>query len=102
MVNRFHKSCVLFGLLISSATAISNPARAADTPESAAPAAAPDEGVVEVEAVGEGTSKEQATKFALRAALEKGGKNEIFSDTKVENFALMHDTIISRAEGIVT
>ena len=70
----------------------------------AEPAAAttPDGGVIEVEAEGEGLDKEGATKDALRKALEKGGKNEIFSETKVENFQLMHDTIISRAEGIVT
>jgi len=58
--------------------------------------------VVVVEATGEGLSKEEATKVALRNALEQGGKSEIFSDTQVENFQLMHDTIITRAEGIVT
>jgi hypothetical protein len=46
--------------------------------------------------------KEGATKAALRAALERGGKGEIFSETKVENFQLMHDTILSRALGLVT
>jgi len=61
-----------------------------------------DEAVVEVEAEGEGISKEEALKDALRKALEKGGKNEIFSDTQVENFQVLHDTIIARAEGIVT
>jgi len=71
-------------------------------PAAAAPAKTDEDGVAVVEAEGEGTSKEEATKIALRAALEKGGSNEIFSDTKVENFQLMHDTIISRAEGIVT
>jgi hypothetical protein len=65
-------------------------------------AAKADEGFVDVEAEGEDTSKELALKRALRAALEKGGKNEIFSNTQVENFQVMHDTIISRAEGIVT
>lgn len=58
--------------------------------------------VVEVEAEGEGVTKEEALKIALRTALEKGGKQEIFSDTRVENFQLMYDTIISRAQGIVT
>jgi hypothetical protein len=67
-----------------------------------APAAAKAEDVVEVEAEGEGIDKEQALKAALRAALEKGGKQEIFSDSKVENYQLMHDTILSRAQGIVT
>jgi len=58
--------------------------------------------VVEVEAEGEGVNKEQALKAALRNALEKGGKQEIFSDSKVENYQLIHDTILSRAQGIVT
>jgi hypothetical protein len=57
--------------------------------------------VVLVEAKGEGITKEGAVKNALRNALEKGGKQEIFSNSKVENFQLMHDTIISRAQGIV-
>jgi len=58
--------------------------------------------VVEVTVEGEGRDEQEATKDALRKALEKGGKLEIFSDSKVENYQLMHDTIISRAEGIVT
>jgi hypothetical protein len=68
----------------------------------AAPAPAGADDVVTVEAEGEGLDKDQATKAALRDALEKGGKTEIFSQSQVENFQLMHDTIISRAEGIVT
>lgn len=67
----------------------------------AAPAASADD-VVVVEAEGEGTDKDGAIKAALRQALEKGGKTEIFSNSQVENFQLMHDTIITRAEGIVT
>lgn len=67
-----------------------------------APAPAPTASeVVVVEADGEGTSKELALKMALRAALEKGGKQEIFSDTKVQNYQLLHDTVISRAQGII-
>lgn len=66
-----------------------------------APPAAKADDVVVVDAEGEGTSREAAIKAALRAALEKGGKQEIFSDSKVENYQLMHDTIISRAQGIV-
>lgn len=67
-----------------------------------APAAPAGDEVVTVEAEGEGTDKDQAVKAALREALEKGGKTEIFSQSQVENFQLMHDTIITRAEGIVT
>lgn len=66
-----------------------------------APATETDE-VVVVEAEGEGINAEQATKAALRDALEKGGKNEIFSQTQVDNFQLTYDTILTRAEGIVT
>jgi len=81
---------------------------AASWSQEPAPAAAPkpaeakpaDFVVVEVEGVG--LDKEGSIKDALRNALEQGGKQEIFSDTKVENFQLMHDTIITRAEGIVT
>jgi len=57
---------------------------------------------VEVTAEGEGLNEKEATKDALRKALEQGGKMEIFSNSKVENYQLMYDTIISRAEGIVT
>jgi hypothetical protein len=60
------------------------------------------EGFVEVEVTGEGTTKDGALKDALRKALEQGGKTEIFSESQVENFELMRDTILSRAEGIVT
>lgn len=65
-----------------------------------APANETDEVVVEAE--GEGVNAEQATRAALRDALEKGGKNEIFSQTQVDNFQLTYDTILTRAEGIVT
>jgi len=74
----------------------------AQAPAAPAGVAVSADDVVVVEADGEGADKEQAVKAALRAALEKGGKNEIFSQTQVENFQLMHDTIITRAEGIVT
>lgn len=77
------------------------PAAAPAAPAAAAPAAG-EKDVVVVEVEGEGLDKDGALKAALRAALEQGGKQEIFSDTRVENYQLMHDTIISRAEGVVT
>ncbi len=57
---------------------------------------------IEVDAEGEATSEDHAIRVALRTALEKAGKNEIFSETHVQDFQLMHDTIIARAEGVVT
>ncbi|MCH8806235.1 MAG: hypothetical protein IH986_09125 [Planctomycetes bacterium] len=63
---------------------------------------APPGDVVVVEAEGEGLSKDEAVKAALRSALEQGGRNEIFSETHVQNYELLRDTIISRAQGIVT
>lgn len=69
----------------------------------AGPATQPGTGdVVVVEAQGEGLDKESATKAALREAVERGGKVDLFSETRVENFQLVHDTIISRALGLVT
>lgn len=85
-------ACVLLSLVVMM------PQTFAQAP--AAPAG--DEGVVTVEAEGEGVDKDAAVKAALRDALEKGGKTEIFSNSQVENFQLLHDTIITRAEGIVT
>jgi hypothetical protein len=101
------------GVLISTFTAaaaqeqhgqplsLPGPVAAAEVPPPG-PASPAVEEVVEVEVGGEGLSREQAVRAALRAALEAGGRQEIFSDTQVENFQLMRDTIISRAEGIVT
>jgi hypothetical protein len=90
----------VLALIATVAISLSGPARAqAPAPAPAQAPAASD--VVTVEAEGEATTKELALKMALRAALEKGGKQEIFSDTKVQNYQLLHDTIISRAQGIV-
>src|SRR5262245_1380648 len=70
------------------------------SPAAGEPPKADDFVVVEVD--GEGMSEDEALKMALRAALERGGKQEIFSNSHVENFQLMHDTIITRAVGLVT
>jgi len=48
-----------------------------------------------------GHSYEEAKKDALRKAVEMGAGKEVFSDTRVSNFRLMHDTIVSRAAGYV-
>lgn len=76
-------------------------------PAAPAPPAAPGiriEGdfVIVEGARGEWTDREGAIKQALRQALEMGGKVEIFSQSQVANYELIHDTILTRAEGIVT
>ena len=85
------KGCVLLGMLGAAGVCLvfaPEPVRAQDD-------------VVMVDAEGEGATRDEALKAALRSALEKGGQQEIFSDTQVENFQIMHDTIIARAQGIV-
>ena len=46
-------------------------------------------------------SFEEAKEEALRKAVEMGAGKEVFSDTRIADFALMHDTIVSRAAGYV-
>ncbi len=65
------------------------------------PAAAQEE-VVEVTVSGQGVTEESARLDALRKALEQGGRAEISSHSKVEDFQLIRDTIYARADGIVT
>ena len=60
------------------------------------------EDIVELTVTGEGISEDAARHDALRKALEQGGRNEISSHSKVEDFELIRDTIYARAEGIVT
>ncbi|UCD29884.1 MAG: hypothetical protein JSV03_05240 [Planctomycetota bacterium] len=93
--------CVFAAWLVFSPQAAWGQKAVKDSKDVKAAKTAGPKDVVLVEAKGEGTTKEEALKAALRDALEKGGKQEIFSDSKVENFQLMHDTIISRAQGIV-
>jgi len=65
------------------------------------PAKATETMQVTVVVTGEGTDKESAKADALRKAIEVGGKQEIASHSQAENFTLVHDTIVSRSEGIV-
>lgn len=85
--------CLVF-LLISSTLL---PGQAPPPP----PAESRVDDIIEVEAEGKGLSLDEARRAALREALERGGRNEIFSETKVENYQVMHDTIIARAQGLV-
>ena len=64
--------------------------------------AAQDADVVEVTVTGKGITQEQARRDALRQALEEGGGIEIASHSQTDNFELVRDTILSRADGIVT
>lgn len=50
----------------------------------------------------EGFNRDDALHQALRAALEQGAGTEIAGYSQVENFALVRDTIYSRATGIVS
>lgn len=50
----------------------------------------------------EGYNKDDALKRTLRMALEQGAGVQIASFSQAENFALLRDTIYSRAAGIVT
>ncbi len=54
-----------------------------------------------VKVTAEGYNREDALKQALRKALEQGAGLQIAGYSQVENFALVRDTIYSRAAGIV-
>ncbi len=84
-------------IAVVAAISVGAPRAVAQTTQPAAPP--PDD--VGAAAEGAGVTEEQAIKFALRAALEKGGRQEIFTDSKVRDYQLIHDTIISRAQGLV-
>jgi len=59
-------------------------------------------GNVDVTVTGQSNhSYERAKEDGLRKAVEQGAGKEVFSDTKITDFALMHDTVISRAAGYV-
>lgn len=81
-------ACVALGL----------PARA-DDPTSASTPAAEELRTVTVSA--EGYNRDDALKQAMRKALEQGAGVQIAGFSQVENFALIRDTIYSRASGIV-
>ena len=65
-------------------------------------AAAQGQDEVTVQVTGESAhSAEEAKEDALRKAVEQGAGKTVFSDTRVADFQLMHDTIVSRARGYV-
>ena len=55
--------------------------------------------LVEVTVTGVGTSKDDASRDARRKAVEAGAGTFIYSNSKVENFQLMKDTILARSAG---
>jgi Tfp pilus assembly protein PilF len=55
-----------------------------------------------IDAEGSGSNREQAVYSALRAAVEQGVGLFVSSDTKVENFQLIHDKIFTRTRGYVS
>jgi len=64
------------------------------------PALCADDDIIVIRAHGEGISKDAALKDSLRRAIEQVNM-EIFSKTKVQDFALESDVVISRASGLV-
>ncbi len=65
-------------------------------------AAAQDSEKTSVTVTGQGSSPHAAKMDALRAALEQGAGVEISSRSRTENFELIRDTILSRADGLVS
>ncbi len=64
-------------------------------------AAYADDDIVIVKVQGQGIDEDSAVRDALRHAIEKGGKNEIFSKSQSKDYALEYDVVLSRANGIV-
>jgi len=54
-----------------------------------------------ITAVGEGITRKQAIQSALRAAIEQGVGTYLSSESVVQNFMLINDTILSRAQGYI-
>lgn len=70
-------------------------------PAAAAPAQPSAAEVKTVTVTAEGYNRDDALKQALRKALEQGGGVQLAGYSQVENYALVRDTIYSRAAGIV-
>lgn len=57
---------------------------------------------VEVMVTGEGASKDQALRAAMRNAVEQGLGTLVSSETRIQNFQLIQDKIFSHSQGYVT
>jgi len=60
-----------------------------------------DTGLVTVEVTGIGMTEAEAVNDALRKAVEEGAGTFIYSQSEVEDFALVRDTVLARAAGFV-
>jgi len=58
-------------------------------------------GLVEVTETGQGLSKDEAIRDALRKAVERGAKTFIHSESETKDFVLVRDTVLARAMGFV-
>ena len=58
-------------------------------------------GLVEVTVTGQGLSKDEALRDALRKAVERGARTFIHSESETRDFALVRDTVLTRAMGFV-
>jgi hypothetical protein len=67
--------------------------------EDAGSGSAPD--IVTVRVKGQGYDQDSALKDALRRAVEKGGRLEIYNESQAENYQLIHDTILARVTGLI-
>ncbi|MFW5817939.1 MAG: hypothetical protein ACOCWV_05295, partial [Planctomycetota bacterium] len=84
---------ILLGLTLAAIVLPAAPAVAQDTPKV--------EDVVTVVVTGSGTDKEEAVRDAKRKACEKGAGTFIYSQSKVKDFVLIKDTILTRSNGFV-
>lgn len=58
-------------------------------------------GVVEVTVTGSGMDKDEATRDAMRKAVEEGAGTFIYSRSQTKDFALVKDTVLARSAGFV-
>ncbi|HPM22928.1 MAG TPA: hypothetical protein PLP66_03420, partial [Phycisphaerae bacterium] len=90
---------VILALLFASGTPLL--AQEPVAPPPAADPAPPPADAKTVKVTAEGYNRDDALKQALRKALEQGAGVQLAGYSQVENFALVRDTIYSRAAGIV-
>jgi hypothetical protein len=60
-----------------------------------------DDNLAEVIVVGQGMDKKEAIRDAQRRAIERAAGTYVFSESEVENFVLVRDTVLARSAGYV-